>query len=245
MSVTWNLWHGCHKKSPGCANCYVYRGDTRRDRDASLVYKTKDFNKIVERKKNGEYKVKSGELVYTCFTSDFLLEDADEWREEAWRMMKERNDLHFLFITKRPERLNVCVPEDWGKGYENVTICCTCENQQMVEERLPIYTMSPIKEKIIICEPLLGKVDLRNYLPFVSGVVVGGESGSKARVCDYDWVLDIRNQCIEANVLFTFKQTGYRFKKDGKIYLIKRQFQHQQASKANINVGKYLIRSQK
>ena len=245
MSVMWNLWHGCQKKSPGCANCYVYRGDARRDRDASQVFKTKDFTKIIERKKNGEYKVKSGELVYTCFTSDFLLEGADEWRNEAWCMIRERRDLHFLFITKRPERLPLCVPQDWGEGYANVTICCTCENQQMVEERLPIYTKFPIKEKILICEPLLEMVDLRAYLPFVSGVVVGGESGSKARVCDYAWVLDIRNQCMEAKVEFTFKQTGYRFKKDGKIYLIDRKFQHQQARKANINIGNYLIRNQK
>lgn len=243
MSVTWNLWHGCHKKSPGCMNCYVYRSDARHEKDASVIYKTKDFEKPIRKYKNGSYKIPSGELVYTCFTSDFLIEEGDEWREEAWAMIRERKDLHFLFITKRPERLATCVPFDWDEGYENVTICCTCENQRMVDERLPIFTQFPCKEKIIICEPLLEKVDLHPYLQKnIAGVVAGGESGLEARICNYDWILDIRDQCQQAGVDFTFKQTGYRFLKDGKLYLVPRKHQHSQARKARINLGNYLNR---
>ena len=94
-------------------------------------------------KKNGTYKIPSGNLVYTCFTSDFLIEDADEWRAEAWEMMRIRQDLRFLFITKRIDRLQQCLPPDWGDGYENVTICCTMENQDRVDYRLPIYKEIP------------------------------------------------------------------------------------------------------
>ena len=117
----WNLWHGCHKWSEGCRHCYVYRTDGKYGKDSSVVTKTEKFGLPLQKKKNGEYKIPSGNLVYTCFTSDFLIEDADEWRAEAWEMMRIRQDLHFMFITKRIDRLQQCLPPDWGDGYDNVT----------------------------------------------------------------------------------------------------------------------------
>jgi len=101
----WNLWHGCHKWSEGCRHCYVYRTDGKYGKDSTVVTKTEKFGLPLQKKKNGEYKIPSGNLVYTCFTSDFLIEDADEWRAEAWEMMRIRQDLHFMFITKPIDRL--------------------------------------------------------------------------------------------------------------------------------------------
>jgi len=75
----------------------------------------------------------------TCFTSDFLLKDADPWREDCWLMMKRRSDLWFYFFTKRIDRFMECVPEDWGDGYDNVLVGCTVENQEMADYRLPIF----------------------------------------------------------------------------------------------------------
>lgn len=236
-SKMWNLWHGCHKLSPGCKHCYVYRGDAKRNVDSSVVTQTKNFDLPIQKKRNGEYKIPSGTLVYTCFTSDFFVEDADGWRPEAWKMMRERSDLTFMMITKRIDRFAACIPEDWGEGYENVTICCTIENQECADYRLPIYKAAPIRHKILICEPLLGKIDLRPYHigEWVEQVVVGGESGYEARPCDFDWVMDLHDVSVESNVAFWFKQTGAKFIKDGQAYTIRRQFQHSQARKANIN----------
>lgn len=233
----WNLWHGCHKLSPGCKHCYVYRGDAKRDIDSSVVTQTKNFDLPIRKKRNGEYKIPSGSLVYTCFTSDFFVEDADAWRTEAWDMMRQRSDLDFLFITKRIDRFALCLPQDWGNGYNNVTICCTVENQACADYRLPIYQAAPIKHKIIICEPLLEQIDLRPYHigEWIEQVVAGGESGYSARPCDFDWVMELRNVCEENNVAFWFKQTGAKFIKDNKLYNIKRQLQHAQARKAGIN----------
>jgi len=234
----WNPWHGCHKWSAGCQHCYVYRTDGRHGRDSSIVTKNEKFDYPIQRKKNGEYKIPSGRLIYTCFSSDFLVEDADEWRPEAWAMMKERSDLDFMFITKRIERLEQCVPSDWGAGYDNVTICCTMENQDRVDYRLPIYKAAPIKHKIIICEPLLTDIDFSPYLEgnWVEQIVAGGESGWDARVCHYDWVLHIRQQCIDNGISFWFKQTGSKFFKDDKVYNVPRQFQHKQARKSGLNI---------
>lgn len=232
----WNLWHGCVKKSEGCVNCYVYSRDGKYDLDASSVYKTRAFDAPLKRDRHGGYKMPYGSTVYTCFTSDFFLDLADEWREEAWDIIRERSDLHFFMITKRIERFASCVPSDWGDGWDNVTICCTCENQKRADERLPIYLSSPIKHKMIVCEPLLEPIDLRPYLTQeIEGVTVGGESGMSARPCNYDWVLDIREQCISANVSFSFHQTGSNFIKDGKSFRIDKKYHHSQARAADID----------
>jgi len=153
----WNPWHGCHKLSPGCMNCYVYRMDARHERDASIVKKTGDFTLPMRHARGGEYKLQPGTMVYTCFTSDFLLEDADAWRPEAWAMMRARADLVFLFITKRIDRFAEALPPDWGDGYPNVVVGCTVENQAMAEYRLPIFRDAPIRHKFLACEPLLDR----------------------------------------------------------------------------------------
>jgi protein gp37 len=235
-SSIWNPWHGCHKISAGCRHCYVYRGDFKHDIDSTIVAQTKSFDLPVRKKRNGEYKISSGTMLYTCFSSDFFVEDADQWRAEAWQMIRLRNDVNFLMITKRIDRLHVVLPDDWGDGYEHVSICCTLENQDRADYRLPIYIKAPIKHKVIICEPLLERIDLRSYIgSYIEQVVVGGESGSEARSCDFDWIMEIHDLCMENNISFWFKQTGAKFVKDGHLYLIKRQFQHTQARKAGIN----------
>ncbi|WP_165043668.1 DUF5131 family protein [Dysgonomonas sp. ZJ709] len=233
----WNPWHGCHKLSVGCRLCYVYRGDAKRGIDSSIVTQTKTFDLPTRKNRKGEYKIVSGTEVATCFTSDFFVEDADIWRQEAWQMIRERSDLTFLMITKRIDRFHLCLPDDWGDGYENVTICCTVENQDRADYRLPIYLNAPIKHKIIICEPILESIDLTSYLDAsIEQVVVGGESGNGATTCNYDWVLTLRNLCAERKISFWFKQTGAKFMKDGQLYNIRRHFQHSQARKAGINI---------
>lgn len=232
----WNPWHGCHKISPGCKNCYVYRIDAQHGKDSSIVAKTSNFALPLKRKRSGEYKLSGNETVYTCFSSDFFLDDADEWRPKVWEMIRIRSDLHFFIVTKRIHRFHVGLPEDWGNGYENVTICCTVENQDRADFRLPLFLAEPIRHKSIICEPLLEAIDLSPYLTDeIEEVTAGGESGKEARICRYDWVLGIRKQCIEAGIPFAFRQTGARFEKNGKVYLIPRKLQHSQAKKANID----------
>lgn len=232
----WNPWHGCRKLSAGCQNCYVYRIDSSFEKDASTISKTANFNLPLKRTRKGEYKLPPGETVYTCFTSDFFLEEADDWRIDTWQMIRLRSDLHFFIITKRIDRFNVNLPKDWGEGYDNVTIGLTCETQDMADYRLPVLLSLPIRHKTIICEPLLEQINLSGWLPpSIEQVVVGGESGNEARICNYDWVLDIRNQCMEKKVPFHFKQTGAKFLKDGRLYHIKRYDQHSQAAKAGID----------
>ena len=237
--AVWNPWHGCHKLSEGCRNCYVYRMDMAHSKqDSHIVKKNAVFDLPVRRKRNGEYKLSlaAGEPLYTCMTSDFFLEDADEWRDEVWDMIRQRQDIHFIIITKRIHRFAECIPHDWGDGWDNVTICCTCENAPTAEYRLPIFASLKIRHKEIVCEPLLSEIDLSGYLGSVERVTAGGESGNEARLCRYEWILDIRRQCVESGTSFYFKQTGAYFEKDGRYYRIKRALQHSQARRAGINI---------
>lgn len=211
---------------------------------SSQCRKTGNFNLPVKRKRDKSWKIESGKVVFTCFTSDFLLKDADEWRKECWKMIKERSDLWFYFFTKRIDRFMDCIPDNWGDGYENVLVGCTVENQQMADYRLPIFKTLPIKHKSIIMSPLIGPVVLSSYLDkSIEEVSVGGESGLEARPCNYDWILSLREQCIKAGVPFRFHQTGARFIKDGKMYRVPRKFQLSQAHKANIDyrIGKFYV----
>jgi len=205
--------------------------DEQYGRDATKITKTQSFDLPIKKSRNGEYKIRPGSYIYTCFSSDFFIEEADGWRQDAWRMMKLRKDVDFFIITKRIHRFKDCIPPDWDAGYDNVTICSTVENQDRADFRLPILLSCPIKHREIICEPLLGQIDLGPYLKNIEGVTVGGESGPDARVCDYAWVVDLREQCAKAKVRFWFKQTGARFLKDGKVLTIPRSKQFSEAAK--------------
>ncbi|MDD6147193.1 MAG: DUF5131 family protein [Oscillospiraceae bacterium] len=230
----WNPWRGCEKCSDGCLHCYIHKGDAKRKINTADIVKTKDFDKPVVRLKNGNYKMKAG-TVYTCFSSDFLIAEADVWREECWRMIKERQDCTFLFLTKRIERFMDCIPEDWQDGYDNVVLCCTVENQKNADRKLEIFRRLPIKHKCITAQPLLEPINMEPYLDGVELVVVGGESDLYARPLDYAWVLDIREQCVRKQVAFEFRQCGTHFIKDGKPYKLQTKDLCSQASKVGID----------
>ena len=234
----WNPWHGCTKISPGCKFCYVYRQDEMYGNPTASSRCTKNaaFALPVQRGRGGSYKIPPGRIILTWFTADFLLKDADPWRQDCWRMMRERTDCWFYFFTKRIDRLAECLPPDWGEGYDNVMIGCTVENQERADFRLPIFLSLPIKHRSVIVAPMLERVDLSKWLGSgIEEVSAGGESGAHARPCDYAWILDLRRQCVENNVPFSFHQTGAHFIKDGRLYNIERKFQKAQARKAGID----------
>lgn len=231
----WNPWRGCHKYSEGCKFCYIHKGDARRGVDTEVIVRTERFMAPVEKTKKGEYKMKSGQTVYVCFSTDFLIEDADGWRADCWAMMRERQDLKFLFLTKRIDRFLSCIPEDWGDGYENVTVGCTVENQDRADYRLSLFQKLPIRHRNIILQPLIERVDIGKYLEGTELVVVGGESDACARPLDYEWVLHIREQCIRQNVHFEFRQCGTHFIKDGREYSLNVRQLCSQAKKAGID----------
>lgn len=230
----WNPWRGCRKCSDGCLHCYIHKGDAKRNINTNDIVKTKDFFKPAEKLKNGSYKMKAG-MVYLCFSTDFLIEEADVWRAECWKMIRERSECTFLFLTKRIERFMQCIPEDWGEGYDNVVVCCTVENQKNADKKLSVFSSVPAKHKCITAQPLLERIDIERCLDGIELVVVGGESDVNARILDYSWVLDIREQCVRKGVQFEFRQCGTHFVKDGKQYKLQVKDLCRQARAAGID----------
>ena len=238
--MAWEPWTGCYKASEGCTYCYYYGTHSKRY-GQNTITKTDDFYKplatiYMPRKKITKYKMEGGKTCSTCFTTDFFLPEADEWRVEAWDIIRQRPDLTFLFLTKRIDRFPVSLPADWGDGYDNVRIGCTVENQETADFRLPLYISYPIKHRWIVCSPLLGKINLSPYLHGVESVNAHGESGREARECDYDWILDILGQCEKAGVAFTFGGTGSLFRKDGVLKKINPYRQKSTARELDINL---------
>lgn len=234
----WNPWHGCIKYSEGCANCYVYRRDALYGKDSTQVARTGEFDLPLRKKRDGSFKIPSGSGIFACMTSDFFIETADEWRGEAWEMMRLRSDVDFTIITKRVPWIYKCLPDNWGSGWENVSIGATVENQCRADERLDEFIDLPIKHKFLVCEPLLGSLNVERWLKTgkIERLIVGGESGSGARPLDYAWVLALREECLRTGTGFHFKQTGARFVKDGKLYNIERMLQIPQARRAGIDI---------
>ena len=101
MHDIWSPWHGCIKISEGCAHCYMYFLDkVHGNKNGSEIYKTKNMRYPLMKNKDGSYKIKSGEQIRVCMSSDFFLEEADSWREEAWDIMRIRKDVFFFFLLK-------------------------------------------------------------------------------------------------------------------------------------------------
>lgn len=239
MHDIWNPWHGCKKVSEGCENCYMYFLDRLRDKDGSEIFKTKaGFNYPLQTDRNGSYKVKSGEQLRVCMTSDFFLEEADPWRAQAWEIMRCRPDVKFFILTKRPERVKACLPHNWGDGWENIFFNVTCENQRRADQRIPLLLDLPFKHKGIMCAPFIGGITIDKYLASgeIEQVICGGENYDGARPCDFDWVKSLRAQCVAHNVTFCFIETGTVFIKDGKQYhLPKKALQAEMAYKSGMN----------
>lgn len=239
MHDIWNPWHGCVKCSEGCEHCYMYFLDRVRDRNGADIYKTKaGFTYPLQRFRDGSFKVKSGELIRVCMSSDFFLEEADGWRNEAWEIMRQRPDVKFFLLTKRPQRVADCLPKNWGDGWDNVMFNVTCENQRRADERIPILKELPFKHKGIMCAPFIGAVSIEKYLGdgVIEQVICGGENYDGARPCNFDWVKSLRSECVSHNITFCFIETGSVFIKDGKRYhMPKKLLQSEMAYKSGMN----------
>ncbi|PXX78125.1 DUF5131 family protein [Dielma fastidiosa] len=234
--MNWEPWTGCYMHSDGCANCYFYGPHAKRF-GQNTIKKTDKFDWPIRKNAKGDYNIKGNKILATCFATDFFLPEADAWRREIWAMIRERSDIDFLILTKRIDRFMTSLPADWGDGYDNVNLGCTVENQKAADYRLPLFLSYPIKRRFIACAPLLEAIDLRPYLHGVNHVSVGGETGRDARVCNYDWVLDLHTQCQAANVTFWFKNTGSKFAHDGVIENINPFKQTSRARELDIDIS--------
>lgn len=146
-------------------------------------------------------------MVFTCSWSDWFHKDADPHRDEMWAIVRQRPDLYFQVLTKRPQNVLERLPDDWGAGYPNVWLGVSAEGQKRANERVPLLEQIPAAVRFLSMEPLLGRVVLPDT-QMIDWIIVGGESGPKARPMDPEWARLIRDYCDERNIPFFFKQWG-------------------------------------
>lgn len=207
---TWNLWQGCHKVSPSCRFCYMYRDKTRYGQDPTTVVRSANPTFYAP------LKWKEPCLVFVCSWSDFFIKEADQWRDEAWEIIKTNTHITFQLLTKRPERITECLPADWGNGYPNVWLGVSCENEKYALSRLKILIETPAVVRWASFEPLLDDLVTENTVDLISKLdwaVIGGESGNETgnyryRPCKTKWFDNIINVCREADVPVFMKQMG-------------------------------------
>ncbi len=205
---TMNFWWGCHKVSSECKHCYI-DGIMRRAGKVPFDGPIRTVNWSNPAKWDRKAEAAGRRFrIFTCSMSDFFHPGADEWRAEAWDVIRSCSHLDWLVLTKRPELISERLPSDWGAGYSNVWLGVTCGVSESLF-RVQMLRAIPAKVRFISAEPLLGPVDFRPYLDGqIHWIITGCEQAGKVkrRPMDLDWVRDIDCQCRDAGVSHYFKQ---------------------------------------
>lgn len=203
--ATWNPTTGCTKISPGCKHCYAERMAIRLHAMGMEKY-SNGFDLTVHHDAlEVPYQWKKPKLIFVNSMSDLFHEQMPlEFILKVMEVMREVNWHQYQILTKRSENLLALDPHiDWP---ENVWMGVSVENEKYAY-RIDHLRETGAKIKFLSLEPLLGplkKLDLRG----MNWVIVGGESGPGARPMKYEWVTDIKDRCLDANVPFFFKQWG-------------------------------------
>ena len=213
--ATWNPVTGCTKVSIGCKNCYAERMSLRLKAAGSRNY-VNGFRVTLHPhtvkiplhwKQSRTIFVNSmGDLFHSSVPFDFI--------SKIFDVMCQASHHRFQALTKRSLRLLQLSPKlPWP---QNVWMGVTVENARFAF-RINHLKQTPAAIKFISFEPLLGPIPNIN-LEGIDWVIVGGESGPNARPMDPAWAIDIRDQCISADIPFFFKQWGgVNKKKTGRV----------------------------
>jgi protein gp37 len=216
---TFNPWIGCTNVSPGCDNCYAealanrYRwakwGNHNRKRTSS-----ENWKKPVRWNGDGpQFKRDHGHRhrVFCASLADvFDNQVKPSWRRDPFALIRDCHDLDWQLLTKRPQNILKMLPADWGSGYPNVWLGTTTEDEKRYRQRWSILARIPATIRFISYEPAvgaLGRIDLGvGCVP--DWIIVGGESGPKARAMDPQWARSVRDQCQALGIAFFHKQWG-------------------------------------
>ena len=207
--ATWNPVTGCDKVSPGCAHCYAERMAKRLQAMGQRNY-AHGFDVVLqEQMLELPLRWRRPRRIFVNSMSDlFHARVPDAFIQRVFAVMGEAHWHEYQILTKRSERLVALHrslswwPHIWmGVSVENARFTYRIDDLRQTDARVRFLSL----------EPLLGplpSLDLRG----IHWVIVGGESGPRARPMDRAWVIDIRDQCRAAGVAFFFKQWGGVFK---------------------------------
>lgn len=217
IDATWNPWMGCKKVSPGCKFCYMHRILDNNGKNGSEVFRTGNAF-------HAPLNWLQGKTIFTCSMSDFFIEEADEWRAEAWDIIKTTQRHTYLILTKRPERIKECLPEDWNsENYSNVWLGVSVETEEQLH-RIHQLGEIPCAIRWVSFEPLLAEIYFTDKeLSLIDWAVLGGESGNESgkyqyRKTELSWFLSLMYQLRSTQIPIFFKQFGTWYHKN-KLFL--------------------------
>lgn len=206
---TWNPLTGCTKISPGCAHCYAERMAKRLQAMNVASYKNGFEITIHEHLLNVPLTWKNPRVVFVNSMSDLFHEDVPEdFIQKVFSTMVIAKQHTFQLLTKRSTRLKEIAPRlPWPK---NIWMGVSVENNDY-EYRIRNLAATNAAVKFVSFEPLLGPVSPN--LADINWVIVGGESGPGARPMEKEWATDLRDQCVDSDIPYFFKQWGGTNKK--------------------------------
>jgi len=229
--ATWNPVRGCTKVSPGCAHCYAESFSERFRGVPGHPYERGFDLRLVPDLLDLPMRWRRPRRVFVNSMSDLFHEDVPaEYIGRVWNIMGNASQHTFQVLTKRHERMRAIVEAYYAAvgcpPYRNVWLGVSVENQEFAKQRIPVLLQTAAAVRFISAEPLLGPIDLRfgrlrgtpreADMPTdlhrlgaeINWVIVGGESGPDARVCELDWIRGIVRQCRAAKVPVFVKQLG-------------------------------------
>ncbi len=208
--MTWNPTTGCTKVSAGCKSCYAEIMTRRLQAMGLEKYKDGFAVRLHESVLMTPYSWKHPKIVFVNSMSDLFHPDIPfRFIKKVFDVMNDTPQHTYQVLTKRSERLKEL--NDKLNWTNNIWMGVSVENEK-VKIRIDHLRNTNAKIKFLSCEPLIGPLPNMN-LQHIDWVIVGGESGRKARSMDEWWIWDIRRQCQEAGAAFFFKQWGGSNKK--------------------------------
>jgi len=208
--MTWNPTTGCTKISAGCKFCYAEVMTKRLMAMGIDKYKDGFEIRTHEDSLMTPYEWKKPKIVFVNSMSDLFHPQVPiEFIKKVFHVMNDTPQHTYQVLTKRGDRLSEIHEQlNWTK---NIWMGVSVEDER-VTERIDFLRHTNAKTKFLSCEPLIGPLMNLNLIG-IDWVIVGGESGRKARPMEEWWVWDIKQQCEEQEVLFFFKQWGGKNKK--------------------------------
>lgn len=208
--MTWNPTTGCDKISAGCKYCYAEVMARRLQAMGIEKYKDGFELRVHEDSLHVPYTWSKSKIVFVNSMSDLFHKDIPlSFIKKVFEVMNDTPQHTYRVLTKRSERLAELHQHlNWT---DNIWMGVSVEDER-IKERIDFLRITNAKIKFLSCEPLIGPL-MRLNLDGINWVIVGGESGRKARPMKEWWVWDIRQQCAEQGVDFFFKQWGGTNKK--------------------------------
>ena len=202
---TWNPCTGCSKISSGCRNCYAERMALRLQAAGSPNYINGFRVTLHEHALKLPLRWRQPRTIFVNSMSDLFHKDVPlEFIVKVFDVMHQASHHRFQVLTKRSSRLaQISLTLHWP---DNVWMGVTVENADYID-RIEDLRQTSAAVKFISFEPLLGPIPDID-LSGINWVIVGGESGPNARPMKSEWAVDIRNQCLDADIPFFFKQWG-------------------------------------